>query len=770
MTEQHSRLPIPSRLLSSGHRETFIIIIQFILWWGANNWYAIDAHLLLKLPQPPHLFIVLTFAQVIVGLCMAHIFLPRSSPAASKPSLLPPITYITLAIALTHVLGVLFTNSSYHLIGSSSTLVWKLTEPLSAILFKRIILSSPTSFLSTVGILIVLAGVLIFSANSLPPLSLSPIIIANLAFPLRNVLVKYDNHKKTDQRPQQISPACTYFTLQATSIPFCLLPLFYAIFFHTQNLSRTSLFSFRLLSAVFKNALIFNIYMFSSICILQKLDPLTHSVANTLKRFTAIALSFFIIRSPLHMNHVVGLLLTLLGFPLYAFGSSLTSVPFLCRPRPNNFGSTTILLFGVLFSLIGSVLIVSHQRLVHPFIKASYSAKYPHSTNSRYLVIVPDTIYAVDDFSYQNYDDAMTFSGGNVGNRVWQYAAYRILPDFSNTLTCNQSTLACEKRHDSDNTHIETIIYRPSANAFSEMDMSQINFTAVLERMNSRNEICLFIGIGSQAGFTLDDNNALGHHHLKSELQNIEAQSYNFKFMPETRRFLLEMERRRVPMLMRGDFTRDAARKVGYTHGISLGCPSLMLNPDVHMGATLQRRYTALRKRIGDKSLKIAITNRNEPRFLELLMDILNHYPNSFVYAQGKSDLGHYKRTGVPYERIRFFTNVHDWMKSISHMDVAFGGRIHGSMMALSVSVPVFVIAPDHRVLELVKRMQVLHTTSLNKELVPGLDVAGLMTEQTFDGEAFDRNRCEIAKEYEKAFKPFGIGISQQVRKIARSC
>lgn len=780
-------LPTPSSFKRSG-RESLIFAVQFLLWWAANNSYAVSAHVLLRSSSSRLLFISLSFFQIIIGLATACLF-TSFSPQIPSHTHQTPTFRLFLPIGLCHCLGVLLTNCSYSVIGASSTLVWKLTEPLSAAVLQYIFLRNKTTPTSLVGILIVLIGVIFFSAHSLSLPSVSPVIFANIAFPIRNVLVKLQSNNYPS-----LSTARRYFLIQAASFPFCAVVLLYALF------SRARLIESFI--PVIKNSILFNIYMFCSIALLEKLDPLTHSMANTLKRFSGIALSFFLLGDPLHVNHILGIILTVLGFPLFVFGkhqhvSIVKGIKGLLRFALLPIYTLGIFSLGVfsaqrmpelgtlsLSSILNNSAEVSTpamQMFKNASLKDRKTQDMPVQntenndslimetkklrTNSSFVVRVLNDHYVEYNISYKSYEEAMKHTGGNVGNYVWQYAAYRVLPDFTSTTTCNETRELCEALHPELTNGGRVLTYRPAANLFNYR-LSGGLFKSNLDMLNKYEDLLLYVGVGSQAGFILGDY----YNDLRPTEDKITVSPSDLEFPPNAKEYLKGMEERAYPMLLRGNFTRDACLSLGYSHGISVGCPSLMLNADVQLGKRLEHKYEALRSRIGDRSLRIAINSRKETRYHTFFMSILNAYPNSLVYAQGLNDIIPYKRSGLPYHRIRFFTNVHDWKKSLSKMDLAFGGRIHGNLIAVAASIPVFIVAPDYRVLEIAQRMQIPHTTSLDKGLVHGLDVAKFVSKKAFDGAAFDRNRCETAKLYEEVFGRFNIGISSHVKNIARSC
>lgn len=74
--------------------------------------------------------------------------------------------------------------------------------------------------------------------------------------------------------------------------------------------------------AVLRNAILFNLYQFASIVLLQRLDALTHTIGNTFKRFSGIVFSALVMENVISEWHMKGLLLTFVGFILYLSGGN----------------------------------------------------------------------------------------------------------------------------------------------------------------------------------------------------------------------------------------------------------------------------------------------------------------------------------------------------------------------------------------------------------------------------------------------------------------
>lgn len=340
-----------------------------------------------------------------------------------------------------------------------------------------------------------------------------------------------------------------------------------------------------------------------------------------------------------------------------------------------------------------------------------------------------------------------------------------------------------------------------------DSNIDQLVRTLSLMPANAR---FFLLGVGAQAEFFPKN--------LESDLGTLAAIATG----PDThvvsraaKRLFKKLEERKETTFFRGRYTAAVAKKHGYTHGLVTGCPSLMVSTDIHLGVTLEDRYNSIASRVGDTTLKLAINIINKIGVNDMYMKLLDRYPNSIVFAQHAADLRMLQRRNFPFDRVRFYaTDVEAWRDEMKGMDACIGSRIHGNMIALSVGVPVFVIAPDHRVLELVDAMRVPHTDIFDRRLLDdnigsrrsgnpmtkksangdagqmgmgrrermtrkdddeeererGFDVAALFRDAKFNGKRFDENRCRIAQTYHRVFGAVGMDITAHVKQIADIC
>lgn len=121
-------------------------------------------------------------------------------------------------------------------------------------------------------------------------------------------------------------------------------------------------------------------------------------------------------------------------------------------------------------------------------------------------------------------------------------------------------------------------------------------------------------------------------------------------------------------------------------------------------------------------------------------------YPNSMFYTHVSLDVRVLELRGVPVERVGGYENFWDWVDDLNGMDWAFGGRIHGNMVAMAACIPMFLVSIDQRLLELVQETKIHHVASVdpNFEKLEDNDVAKMIGDANFNGTAFDLNHSRL--------------------------
>ena len=356
----------------------------------------------------------------------------------------------------------------------------------------------------------------------------------------------------------------------------------------------------------------------------------------------------------------------------------------------------------------------------------------------------------------------------NAGDRVWQYAASSLI-DTTRMHTCRTDTLECVTF--ASELKIKSLMYRPEANLIVEegtFESRREIMNSATEDILSRGIPILFIGIGTQGEFS----NVIETRDLDST-GSIQLFAEDYNVSVEGKQMLSKLEQMKMPVLTRGKFSAQVARRSGMSRAVSCGCPSLLINEDVNMGRHLAKRYEILKNRANDSMLRVAINIKPKlPKLLNIYLKLGERYPNSLFFAQESNDVRILQEKGVAFHRIHVAMSYEGWKEKLCSMDVSVGSRIHGNMAALGCPwpVPAIVIAADHRVLELSQEMQVPHVTIYDQKLQYDEWFSRVLRQVKFNGELFDRNRCKKANTYVRIFEEFMIKPSNKLRMLAASC
>lgn len=874
------------------------IAVLFFIWWFSNNLYAIDSELFFKRFPSRLLCVEMVLAQHLVGILMIRTILYFRSPSNTRSMSLFPVSRegslsslisnhhrSFVFVGVLHYLGSLLTAASYSSIGAASTLMWKLTEPLSAMILKFYILRSPTPLPTVSGVFVVLFGTILFSSENFNIPAFSPILSSNIVFPLRNILLKLDQVSSGSN----LSAEVRYNDMLIAALPMAVLVFMFRLF--------TSLPTPAAVLFLVRNGLYSNVYQLSSVALLAQIDPLSHSVLNTFKRFSGIIISMVVLQHVSSPRQIAGTTVAFVGFLIYAnkgvtlrnffsspsaragapspatdarkdpqasrnracfllgFATCLLSclllvvlrttvpdsaaVPAVARgvslahhpaqhvpavpaaaravpitgdaglsALPDNGGGAVAAtkgaaqgveegqavnpLLSVAVEHNGSGSNISSSDSVKRIVSVSSSADIalarafstraalvasrinivgadhvqgpiglsPNSTSR--VAYVFEFAYLEEAVRFNSFDD-MSYDG-NTGNMMWKYGARFGLASFPAGSLCTgiQKTCVDAAR---EYGFEKVVLLVPSANVLSP---GKRLFKRLWQHVAKQGvERAIVIGIGVQHAFLKDS--------LSFDLMpglRMETSPEDFELTPM---FNEEMQAARdvaIDILVRGKFTQRVVERAGFDHAHVTGCPSLMVSRDVRLGMTLESKFQAVSRRVGDMSLRIAFNIKGSTRFMEVFSALSKKYPNSVFYAQTTHDATRLQEYGVPFERIRLFGNIPDWVNSLRGMEMSFGGRIHGTMAALAAGIPAMVISVDHRVLELAEEMKIPTISSLNGLFHDEykIDVAQIFADYKFDGSAFDQNRCELAKKYKRVFSQVELPLSPHVEAISQLC
>lgn len=214
---------------------------------------------------------------------------------------------------------------------------------------------------------------------------------------------------------------------------------------------------------------------------------------------------------------------------------------------------------------------------------------------------------------------------------------------------------------------------------------------------------------------------------------------------------------------VRGDFTLEVLDSYGFKGcAVSLGCPTLFINPDRNLGSVISgnlrepRKVAVLAGHYKWKHLKkleaslLDIASRDGAYITQSPKDMiklgrgevgesLDDYLEIKEYLQPRMTDNEFGEWVSSHANV--FFDVLAWMEFYRRFDFVIGPRIHGVILALQAGVPGACIVHDSRTLELCESMKVPYV--LAKDHLEGLDVNKVVEEFEFSQFDFDKNREE---------------------------
>ena len=299
--------------------------------------------------------------------------------------------------------------------------------------------------------------------------------------------------------------------------------------------------------------------------------------------------------------------------------------------------------------------------------------------------------------------------GSNVGNLVFGQSAIRILSTQGTTV--KTSGMIGRSAHAINAEYDHVII--PLANAF------RVNYANSLDGLSELIEKLKIpvtvMGVGAQA--TIE-----GERSKRGEALG-----------PTVQRFVRAVLERSPSIGVRGDFTREYLRDLGFgdEQVDIIGCPSMFME-----GPSLAKT-----RMVDGLDYLSPVALNISPYLAEMgpiSQDLARRYPNVCYFPQDLRTLnlimkGHYPGegaratvdSGVPIyldhplvasDRIRFCLDPTTWFAKLAEFDFSIGTRIHGNIAATLAGTPAMVLAHDSRTLELATYHRIPH------RLLPSLD------------------------------------------------
>jgi len=309
--------------------------------------------------------------------------------------------------------------------------------------------------------------------------------------------------------------------------------------------------------------------------------------------------------------------------------------------------------------------------------------------------------------------------GNNAGNLIFSNATYKLLWT-SGTEVVASGPVPDPSEADRINAEFDVFVV-PLANAFRRSFVQDLeSLTALIRGLKIP---VVVLGVGAQSSV-----------------------NYDLEWLAPLRDavsgFASAVLDRSPSIGVRGEFTGDYLRSLGFKDIDVIGCPSLFMHGDA---LQVNKRVAA----IGPDS---AVCLNVSP-YVKKMGDVVQHHQERYrkltYVAQDRDTLRTMLRGDSPGKRgatspmpvhtshpmfrenkIRFFVDPKPWFEYLSTFDVCFGTRIHGNIAGLLAGTPSYVIAHDSRTLELARYFQIPHRSIA--KIKPDTDVRDLYEEADF--------------------------------------
>lgn len=259
---------------------------------------------------------------------------------------------------------------------------------------------------------------------------------------------------------------------------------------------------------------------------------------------------------------------------------------------------------------------------------------------------------------------------------------------------------------------------------------------------------------------------------------------------PETRRLAEVLAERAALLSVRDTLTQRTLERIGITNTVVTGCPSNFINPDRDLGARIRARARALRAGLGAdgggndggsaggndggdwrrvRSLVCEFSGGHAAsgKVLADTLRLMAHSP-AFLVLQSPELLAFVLRETdalpPPYlaanpfapdeDRLRqvlracalHFASVEGWMDFARTCDIAFGMRIHGTMLPLQAGVPAMLVSHDARTAGLGAHMAIPQVSAQDFAALSRAGPGALLEAIDTAMAGYDARRAELAR------------------------
>ena len=289
-----------------------------------------------------------------------------------------------------------------------------------------------------------------------------------------------------------------------------------------------------------------------------------------------------------------------------------------------------------------------------------------------------------------DYDRTMEVFGTNSGNLLFADAVFKYL--YATALNDIASdgyrfpTMDPDMDPDVLNERFDCVVI-PAANWLARYYQAKLpQYAAKIRKLKIP---CVVIGLGAQAS-------------------GRDESGYISQVAPEAKEFLAAVSDKSHSISVRGDFTAECLRRLGFNNAEVTGCPSFYRNLNTFK---IEKRPTTR------EEFRLAV-NGNKNLLTGLRAELFERY-DSVLFSQGDILKVLKKKWSTPWRdlkkvlgdgfslnliskgRVRLYGDIKPWMDELSHYHFSVGTRIHGNIIALLSGTPAMVLAHDSRTSEM---------------------------------------------------------------------
>ncbi|KAF6988509.1 hypothetical protein CFC21_006034 [Triticum aestivum] len=298
---------------AAGIPRTLQLGAMILVWYLLNIYFNIYNKLVLKAVPFPYTITTFQFASGSFFITLMWLFNLHPKPRLSLQQYAK-----ILPLALIHMMGNVFTNMSLGKVAVSFTHTIKAMEPFFSVLFSVLLLGQTPSLLVVGSLVPVVGGVVLASMTevSFNWIGFWSAMASNVTNQSRNVF-----SKKLLADKEETLDDINLFSIMTVMSFLLSVPLMLYLEgnkFSPSYLQSTGVNLQELCVKAVIAGTCFHFYQQVSYSLLARISPVTHSVANSVKRVVVIVSSVIFFRTPISPINALGTGLALLGVFLYS--------------------------------------------------------------------------------------------------------------------------------------------------------------------------------------------------------------------------------------------------------------------------------------------------------------------------------------------------------------------------------------------------------------------------------------------------------------------